>query len=81
MDRVNPNRMIEWLSSLKVGEAGKTVRQQELMELDIPGISEFDIQARAEWIRAQLPFPSEISKSATVSDYSFRRLDALGGKP
>jgi hypothetical protein len=59
---------------MKEEEAGILVRPQELMELEIAIIPEVDIAGRAEWLRNQLPFPSEVKPSATTGDYSFRRL-------
>jgi hypothetical protein len=66
--------MMKRLLAMREGEAGILVRPQELMELELANIDEIDVRCRADWLRSQLPFPSEITASATTGDYGFRRL-------
>jgi hypothetical protein len=68
--------MMKRLVAMKEGEAGVLIRPQELMELEIPHLPEIDTRGRAEWLRGQLPFPSEIQPNATTGDYGFLRLRA-----
>ena len=74
METPKLDAMMERLRAMKEGEAGILLKPSEIIELEIPDVPDVDLHGRAEWLRSELPFPCEITPSATTGDYGFRRL-------
>jgi hypothetical protein len=67
--------MLDLLKSLQPGTAGAMIKNTDLVAVDIPGIADHDLDARAKWLVSQLPFKCEYHSGRSTLDYFFTRVD------
>jgi len=65
-------KLIGQLSALNPGETAR-ITNQDLVALEIPGIAEVELKARAQWIERQLPFRCDIKAGLEGLTFIFGR--------
>jgi hypothetical protein len=67
------SKLQDLLNRLRALQEGQSivVTNAQLMELEIPGIADFDHHGRAEWLRKQIA--CEAKPSATTDQWTFTR--------
>jgi hypothetical protein len=65
--------LLDLLKGMQQGEAGRMIKNTDLVAADIPGIAEHDLDGRAKWLVSQLPFRCEYHSARSTLDYVFKR--------
>jgi hypothetical protein len=68
--------LLDQLKDMRPGAAGVMIKNTDLVDADIPGIAEPDLDGRAKWLVSKLPFKCEFHPAQNTLNYVFKRQSA-----